>query len=77
MPPVSTLSARGQRRLVITSFLIVPLTMLTLFSLYPFFQLLWFSMTNWDGPSPNKAFVGANNYVRTFGEDRILQRPWR
>lgn len=68
-------SARGQRRAVIVSFLVIPLTMLTLFSLYPFFQLLWFSTTNWDGLSPTKEFVGLDNYVRIFGEDRILLRP--
>ena len=68
-------SARLQRRSVIVSFLVIPLVMLTVFSLYPFAQLLWFSMTDWDGLSPTKDFVGLNNYVRIFGEDRILLLP--
>lgn len=68
-------SAKGQRRLVIIGFLVVPLTMLALFSLYPFLQLIWFSMTNWDGLSPGSEFVGFNNYTSIFGEDRILLLP--
>lgn len=69
------LSARDQRRLVIVGFLVVPLTMLAVFSLYPFLQLIWFSMTDWDGLSPSSQFVGFNNYTRIFGEDRILLLP--
>lgn len=68
-------SARSQRRLVIVSFLIIPLTLLTVFSLYPFFQLVWFSLTDWDGLSPDKNFVGLGNYLRIFTTDKILLLP--
>lgn len=68
-------TARAQRRLVIVSFLIVPLIMLMLFSLYPFFQLLWFSLTDWDGMSAQKTFVGLNNFKRIFTTDTVLLTP--
>jgi ABC-type sugar transport system permease subunit len=68
-------SATAQRRLVIVGFLIVPLTLLAVFSLYPFFQLIWFSLTDWNGLSPDKTFVGLDNYHRILIEDRALLRP--
>lgn len=68
-------SARVQRRMVIVGFLVVPLSMLAIFSLYPFAQLIWFSMTDWDGLSPVKEFVGLDNYRRIFNEDRVLLLP--
>lgn len=68
-------SATSQRRIVIVGFLIVPLTLLAVFSLYPFFQLIWFSLTDWNGLSPDKAFVGLENYHRIFVKDRGLLLP--
>lgn len=68
-------SAQAQRRMVILGFLVVPLTMLAIFSLYPFLQLVWFSMTDWDGLSPVMEFVGLDNYRRIFNEDRVLLLP--
>lgn len=68
-------SAQAQRRMVILGFLVVPLTMLAIFSLYPFLQLVWFSVTDWDGLSPVMEFVGLDNYRRIFNEDRVLLLP--
>lgn len=61
--------------MVIMGFLVVPLSMLAIFSLYPFLQLIWFSMTDWDGLSPVLEFVGLDNYRRIFNEDRVLLLP--
>lgn len=67
--------AAAQRRIVIVGFLVVPLVLLALFSLYPFFQLVWFSLTDWDGMSPDMRFVGLENYRRVLIEDTDLLRP--
>lgn len=69
------LTARTQRRLVIIGFLAVPLTLLTVFSIWPFVQLVWFSLTDWDGLSPEKTFVGIENYRTILIEDQGLLRP--
>lgn len=69
------LTAQTQRRLVIISFLIAPLTLLTVFSLWPAIQLVWLSLTDWDGLSPDKNFVGLANYRRVLIEDRELLSP--
>lgn len=68
-------SAQAQRRIVIVSFLVTPLALLTLFSIWPFIQLVWFSLTDWDGLSPNKTFVGLENYRTILIEDRELLTP--
>ena len=63
------------RRGVIVVFLVLPLTLLAVFSLYPFAQLIWFSLTDWDGLSPDKGFVGVDNYRRLLTDDRELLLP--
>lgn len=70
-----TLNATMQRRLVIITFLIAPLTLLTVFSVWPAIQLVWFSLTDWDGLSPDKQFVGLANYSAILIEDRELLKP--
>lgn len=69
------LTARAQRRLVIAGFLIAPLTLLAAFSLWPAVQLVWFSLTDWDGMSADKSFVGLDNYRTILFEDTGLLRP--
>ena len=72
---MATLTAQTQRRLVIISFLIVPLTLLAVFSVWPAIQLVWLSLTDWDGLSPDTRFVGLANYSRILIEDQELLRP--
>lgn len=68
-------NANMQRRLVIFSFLIAPLTLLALFSIWPAVQLVWFSLTDWNGLSANKEFVGLQNYRTLLIEDQSLLKP--
>lgn len=70
-----TLNAHNQRRLVIVTFLIAPLTLLVLFSVWPAIQLVWFSLTDWNGMSADKTFVGLQNYRTLLIEDTELLRP--
>ncbi len=69
------LNAHMQRRLVIVSFLIAPLSLLILFSIWPAIQLVWFSLTDWNGLSANKNFVGLQNYHTILIEDQALLKP--
>lgn len=72
---MTLLSARAQRRMVIVGFLVVPLILLALFSLWPAIQLVWFSLTDWDGLSAEKSFVGLANYRTIFIDDTELLLP--
>jgi len=70
-----TLNAHNQRRLVIVTFLIAPLTLLVLFSIWPAIQLVWYSLTDWNGLSAEKTFVGLQNYRTILIEDQELLKP--
>ncbi|GGM88235.1 ABC transporter permease [Dactylosporangium sucinum] len=44
-------------------FLLVPLTLLVVFTYIPVVNMFWYSVTSWDGLSPTQEFVGLDNYV--------------
>ena len=54
-------------------FLAVPLAFLVTFTYVPVSDLLYFSLTKWDGFSPDKQFVGAANYVQLFTRSDLFR----
>lgn len=50
-------------------FYVPALLLFALFSLYPLISGMSLSLTNWNGYSPNKAFVGFDNYLRLLGDE--------
>jgi len=54
-------------------FLAVPLAFLLTFTYVPVANLLFYSFTKWDGFSPEKQFVGADNYVQLFTRPELFQ----
>ncbi len=70
--PVRTINRqqRAQRQfLTILSFLALPLILYTVWVIYPTFQTLLLSVTDWDGLSKTWNYVGAENFNRLFSED--------
>lgn len=59
---LNSLSYKTQKKVIIIGFLIVPLTLLCLFTFYPAIKLVYFSFTDWDGYSPDKHWVGLDNF---------------
>ncbi|NEW05050.1 sugar ABC transporter permease [Paenibacillus sp. SYP-B3998] len=51
-----------QKKVIICSFLFVPVALMLLFLIYPTFQLFRYSMTNWDGYSEGLIYIGLENY---------------
>lgn len=47
-------------------FLLVPLALLVVFTYIPVANLFYYSVTSWDGVSPDKPYVGDRNFVRLF-----------
>ena len=68
-------SDRNQKRLLIFSFLVLPVSLLLVFSYYPASRLVYLSMMEWDGFSPSIDFVGLANYVEILWEDPELLEP--
>lgn len=52
------------------------LALYLVFMLYPFLTTIYLSLTNWNGATANKDFVGLSNYARMFGDEAVLQAFW-
>lgn len=57
---------KGQRILVIVMFMIVPLTLLAVFTYIPFFEMIRFSFYNMKYGGQEGTWVGLNNYIEVF-----------
>ncbi|ROT28238.1 sugar ABC transporter permease [Micromonospora sp. HM5-17] len=53
-------------------FLLVPVTLLAVFTYIPVANMFWYSVTSWNGISPNKEFVGIDNYVEIFTRPELF-----
>jgi len=67
--------SRRQRTTTIVVFLIIPLTLLCTFDLYPLLNLVRLSFTNWNGISPRFQWVGFANYVELLITNPRLLAP--
>lgn len=61
-----SMSYLKQKRIIIFTFLLIPVSLLLLFTYYPAAKLVYFSFTAWDGYSPEKPWVGLDNYREVF-----------
>lgn len=56
------LNQNTEKKLLIFLFTIIPVALLLLFSYYPLIKMFQYSLTDWNGITPNPNFVGADNY---------------
>ncbi|WP_435530131.1 carbohydrate ABC transporter permease [Paenibacillus vini] len=61
-----------QKNIIIFTFLLIPVALLLLFTYYPAAKLVFFSFTDWDGYSPEKPWVGLDNYKEVFSNPDIF-----
>jgi raffinose/stachyose/melibiose transport system permease protein len=54
-------------------FLLAALVLLIVFTYYPVGSMFYYSLTKWDGLSPTKEFVGADNYVEVFTRPELFE----
>ena len=66
------LNANTEKKILIFTFTIVPIALLILFSYYPLFKLFEYSLTDWNGYSPNQKFVGLDNYKTVLTNPRYF-----
>jgi N-acetylglucosamine transport system permease protein len=57
---------------LIVPFLAPALVLYSVFVLWPYAQAIYLSLTSWRGVSPNKPFVGLDNYQRLFNDSRFV-----
>jgi raffinose/stachyose/melibiose transport system permease protein len=72
-PPVFVSSMRSRR----LNLLYVPaLLLFAVFTVYPLFSGILYSLTNWNGYSAEKTFVGLSNFFRLFQDANFLNSLW-
>ncbi|MBU4305308.1 MAG: sugar ABC transporter permease [Candidatus Omnitrophica bacterium] len=61
-----------------TSYLFIfpALVIFLVFGLYPFSQVFWLSVHNWDGIALTKSFVGLRNFIEVFKDIYWWQSMW-
>jgi ABC-type sugar transport system permease subunit len=57
---------RAVKHLTPWLFLLAPLALLVIFTYIPVLNLFYYSLTTWDGVSPDKPWAGDKNYVELF-----------
>jgi multiple sugar transport system permease protein len=65
--------ARVADRITPWLFLAAPLALLLTFTYVPVVNLFYYSLTNWDGFSPDKQYVGVSNYGQLFTRPELFQ----
>jgi ABC-type sugar transport system permease subunit len=63
---LSRLSYKAQKRIMIVTFLLIPLVLLGVFSYLPLLNMFRYSVYEWNGYSKNMKFVGLENYIEFF-----------
>lgn len=69
---MSGLSYRTQRKLILGTFLVIPLFMLLVFTYYPAVRLVYLSFTDWNGTSSDYSFLGLDNYKEIFSNPDLF-----
>ena len=70
-----TMSDEVQKKILIVTFLLVPVTLLLVFSFYPAARLFYLSVMDWDGFSPTMDFVWLENFTEILYWDPELLQP--
>ena len=56
---------------LILPFVVPGLLMYGLFVLWPYTQALYVALTDWSGMTPEKNFIGLDNFTRLFRDDKF------
>lgn len=64
--------SRNERNILIFTFLFVPVLLMLLFVVYPAFEMVRYSFTNWDGASKTYNYIGFSNYLKVIFENKDI-----
>ena len=67
------LTERRREHTAFLLFILPNLTMLSIWTFYPFFSSLYLSVTNWNLLQPTKRFIGLSNYASLFASPIFWQ----
>ncbi|MEM7803122.1 MAG: sugar ABC transporter permease [Chloroflexota bacterium] len=73
-PPAARVNSHQlQQRLIPFLFLIVPVSLLLVFTYIPVANMFWYSLLKWNGFGKEYEFLGAENYVEIFTRPELFQ----
>ncbi|GAK39878.1 sugar ABC transporter permease [Paenibacillus urinalis] len=58
---------------VYSMFILPALILFILFFIYPILNSIYYSFTSWNGVSENPKFIGFENYIKAFGDERFWE----
>ena len=64
-------SYKTQRKFIVALFLLIPLTLLFVFTYLPAINMISYSFTNWKGYGA-KTFIGLENYINIFSDPEVF-----
>jgi raffinose/stachyose/melibiose transport system permease protein len=67
------MSLKNQKKVIIVTFLIIPLLFLVVFGYYPAFKLLQLSFSDWDGASLTMKYIGFSNFIDVFKDSDTMK----
>ena len=65
------MSYKLQRKIILAGFLAIPMLLFAMFLVYPAFNLVTMSFTNWDGLLRTYDFIGFDNYTEVFTSENV------
>lgn len=60
------MSYKIQKKILLATFLFIPMALMAMFLVYPTLRMFFMSFTDWNGVSKQYAFVGLKNYMEVF-----------
>lgn len=58
---------------VYSMFILPALILFIMFFIYPILNSIYYSFTSWNGVSENPKFIGFENYIKAFGDERFWE----
>lgn len=74
--PPSRITQKAQEHIITFLFLLVPVTLLLVFTYIPVANMFGYSMLEWNGFSKDRTFVGFENYVEIFTRPELFSVFW-
>ena len=68
----SKLSIKKQEKIVVFTFLLIPIALVVIFGFLPIFNMLGYSFLKWDGLGAKK-FIGLKNYAEVFSRPEYFK----
>ena len=68
----SSMTQQRQQHIIIALFLLVPVTLLLVFTYIPVVNMFGYSLLKWNGFSKDKSFIGLENYIEIFTRPELF-----